>query len=311
MSRFDGISVIICCYNSSFDRLVKTLSSVLNQVDVNFDVVITDDGSKNEEFLKIIDWMKEHNIQNVKVNCNKTNCGTVKNILSAIPFCEYDFVKLISPGDSLYDKYSLKHYLECFVNDNATIVTGKSIYFNTENKIIPTPYPRLKQTTKEKYTKRNIIAYGDSILGASLAYEKSFLFDTLNKISPRIKLVEDYPLISICLLKGSKISFSNEILIWYEFGTGISTSKKVNPLFLKDFDELLLYLNENFDDKDVKFRYMHFKKRSKWSKLKKLLIYPFVCPSYFIFLIKAKFVKKPFYEKDISKMHDITTLHEC
>lgn len=310
---FDNrISVIICCYNSDFNKLLNTLVSVLNQKNVCFDVVITDDGSMNKEFLQIKDWIETNKIQNVILNCNEENQGTIKNILSAIPFCKSNYVKLLSPGDYLYDEYALQHYVKTFYKEKCYIVTGKSVYYTKNYQIVPTFYPRLKQTLNLNFIVRNIIGYGDSILGASLAYEISFLKNNLNDINSKIIYAEDYPLISICLLENKKLSFCDKILVWYECDTGISTSKKISPLLLKDFENICYYLKDKFkDNKYVKYRFNREIKTKSWPKYLKLWLYPIVFPGYVWYKLKAKFTHHIIYEKNISKMHNITTLHKC
>ena len=298
------ISVIVCCYNSSYQLALNTLISIENQKEVAFDVVITDDGSKNLEVLLLKKWIEDNNIKNVYFNLNDQNRGTVKNILSAIPFCKSNYIKLISPGDYLYDEFSLKHYLDAFKNQNATIVTGKYIYYTENGDIVPTPFPISKKTRLYKYMKRNIIAYGDNILGASLAYKKEFLVKNLDKISHYVKYLEDFPLISICLLEGEIIYFDDHILIWYETGTGISTKKQGNNLLADDWKKTDIFLNENFTDKCIDYRLKRSNCR-KWPKFKKIILYPLAFPGYFSFLLEGKFGRKPVYEKDMSKMSKI------
>ena len=71
------ISVIVCCYNSSYQLALNTLISIENQKEVAFDVVITDDGSKNLEVLLLKKWIEDNNIKNVYFNLNDQNRGTV------------------------------------------------------------------------------------------------------------------------------------------------------------------------------------------------------------------------------------------
>ena len=50
------ITVILCTYNPTIEELVITLDSIVNQRDVSFEIVISDDGSKDnhKEFIETV-----------------------------------------------------------------------------------------------------------------------------------------------------------------------------------------------------------------------------------------------------------------
>ena len=41
--EFD-FGVVVCCYNPDFEKLKKTIISIVNQKDVSFEIIISDDG---------------------------------------------------------------------------------------------------------------------------------------------------------------------------------------------------------------------------------------------------------------------------
>lgn len=309
MSNKVDISVIVCCYNPSFEQLLKTIISIEKQKNVSFDIVVTDDGSNIDYFEETKKWALKHGFKNLVFNKLIENKGTVRNILSAVDLCKAKYVKTISPGDFLFDEYSLKHYLDCFINDNSTIVAGKSVYFTTDLKIVPTLFPRLNQSCKKKYMKRNFVKYDDSLLGASLAFEKSFLKRSLERIKDIVKYLEDKPMVNMCLMDNKTISISNDILVWYETGSGISTGSSPNPLFVKDLDNYYEYLSKK-DDKYYKYVSKVYFDNKKWPRIKKAIIFPFIHPGYFFFILKTKIKRYPTYETDISKQFRITSLEE-
>lgn len=304
-SRSD-ISVIICCYNSNLEDLKNTLCSILNQKNVSFDVVISDDGSKNKEFLCIRQWIKQNKINNVYINSNEENLGTVRNIYSALKYCKSEFVKLISPGDFLYDEFVLRKYFDIFETTGATVVGGEAVYFNKNNEIIPCYYPKLRQSLNPKFYKRNFIAYGDNVLGATLAYKKDFLVGELPEISQYFVLLEDMPLLAKCLLSNKKMVIKDEPLVWYEYGTGVSTSVNSNPLFEKDIENYYVYLAK-FNKNESNFRIKLQKMNKKWSFLKKAFLYPIIMPGYTFFRIKCKLSKGKRFCNSLDKKKEIVT----
>ena len=107
MEKYD-FSVIVCCYNSDYEKLKKTLISISKQKNVSYEIIISDDGSKDRAIEQIKAWVDEHNISNVRYNFLPENIGTVRNILSAVKVAQGKYVKTISPGDYLFDEYSLQ-----------------------------------------------------------------------------------------------------------------------------------------------------------------------------------------------------------
>ena len=95
------LSIVILTYNSSFENLMKTLESSLNQDEINFEIIIADDGSKENHEKEIRDYFLAHDFTNFQLVLNRQNRGTVQNLLSALDVARGEYVKPISPGDLL------------------------------------------------------------------------------------------------------------------------------------------------------------------------------------------------------------------
>ena len=48
-----AISVVVLTYNSAFDDIKQTILSIVKQKDITFELIIADDGSKENHFEKI------------------------------------------------------------------------------------------------------------------------------------------------------------------------------------------------------------------------------------------------------------------
>ena len=53
------ISVLVLTYNFIYNNLIKTLDSIISQKNINFEIVIADDGSENNHKKEIIDYFKD------------------------------------------------------------------------------------------------------------------------------------------------------------------------------------------------------------------------------------------------------------
>ena len=201
------ITVIVCCYNSSLDKLKKTIVSIEKQKNVSFNVIISDDGSKENNKEEVKSWSLSKGFRNITYNFLTRNVGTVSNIISALKLTVTEFVKTISPGDFLFDEFSLYKYVIQFRKSNADIVYCKGRYFTPEGEIINSKSPLSPITSSKLFMKKNICLYGDCILGASIAAKTSVELYYLSKIQGKVKLLEDVPLTCLALLDKKKISY--------------------------------------------------------------------------------------------------------
>lgn len=235
IKKYDGeikdlaISIVVLTYNLNYNKLFQTLTSIINQKKIEFEIIIADDGTKNFNSNLIMTWMKEHKFDKYKIIHNEINFGTVKNTYNALTHANGKYVKLISPGDFLYDENTLNDVLLYMKKNNFDIVFGKAIYYNIDkngktyfiNKSNPINIkPYLENDIKQ--IKKMFLLYQDTILGASFVCNRSLLLIYVQKLVGYAKYAEDCA-IALMIADEISINFWNNYLIWYEYSTGIST----------------------------------------------------------------------------------------
>lgn len=110
------ISIAMCSYNG--ERFIKEqIDSILEQTYMNFELIIVDDGSKDNT-IKII---KEYQSKDsrVKLFQNEKNLGFVKNFEKAISLCTGEFIAL-ADQDDIWKKNKLEVFLKN-INENMLI----------------------------------------------------------------------------------------------------------------------------------------------------------------------------------------------
>ena len=254
-------TVLLLTYNSDWVKIKQTLLSIIEQENVSFEIVISDDGSKENNSDKIIHFFEENNFTKFKIVQNQNNQGTVQNILSGLKVVSGEFVKPISPGDFFYSKDSLKKAYDYILKDNkqASAYFGRTAYYslNDNKPIIQTglSHPHdIRPYQKQNYRKikRNYFIRHDTILGASVIYHTEAFKNHLLNLSDFVKFAEDYSLISI-LASNQKIKLitnetnTEDFFIWYESATGISTQKqsKWHEILYSELEKTFRYLYEN------------------------------------------------------------------
>ncbi len=310
MDNFD-FSVIVCCYNSDLEKTKKTIISIVKQKGVKVEIIIADDGSEDRTIEQIKTWVVENRLENVRYSFLSENVGTVKNIVIAIKMAKGTYIKTISPGDYLFDEFSLKRYLNKFNQGHYQLLFSKAVYYTQEGKIKKTYNPVATGTKYKLFRKKNLCQFCDGFLGATVAYHRDAL-KYLEELIGVVRLLEDYPLTYLMLMSHEKVGFINKNLIWYECNTGVSTTEG-GARIATDFANFFNYLETKYQDnkrvkKIVKFlRYLRIESRNK-------IFLCFVKPSYFFFLVDrliTRFCRKigyAFKKIKISWLDNITML---
>ena len=222
-------TVVVGTYNSDLRKLHITLLSIIKQRNIYLQIVVSDDGSSNFAKESLEKWFENNSVRDYKIVTSKVNTGTVKNVIRGVRAADAEMVKLISPGDLLYDEYVLYKMVSFMKKENLKLAFGKGAYYSQENDNIrlydfcnPKDLEPYKARNKLKIQK-NYLLYRDYVLGALFITNKMLLLNYLAKIDGLVKYAEDCSVIMM-IADGIEIGFLDEFLIWYEYRSGISTN---------------------------------------------------------------------------------------
>ena len=222
------LSIIICTYNPDFEKLLLSVKSAVHQEGIDFEVIITDDGSSQNYRREIEQYLNDIRFENFLYIEHKNNIGTVKNILCAVKQAKGKYIFLNSPGDYIFDKDALAGLCSFAKDKNADICFGDYVaYQKDNNKISFVDFVRpLRPSVFERKIKDYTLSFffGEDILGASYLRKRSFLLESLEFVSHYSKYVEDGTTTAYGLMKEIPIYHYCKNTVWYEYGTGISTS---------------------------------------------------------------------------------------
>ena len=136
MSSHIQVSIIICTYNPDLRKLLTSVKSVVVQTGVEFEIIVTDDGSKIDYFNDIKAYFADIRFTEYSLIKNIDNLGTVKNVLNALKHARGEYVFLNSPGDYVFDSTVISDFYEFAKKNNADICFGDYIPYFLEEKII-------------------------------------------------------------------------------------------------------------------------------------------------------------------------------
>lgn len=233
MESIIKISIVVLQYNPNLNKLYLTLDSILRQRKILYEIIVADDGSKNNYFVEIEQYLKNKNFFDFRLIHHDKNCGTVKNYYDGVIGSQYDIIKVISPGDMLYGDNVLYKWALYMIEHKCLWSICKVVYHKIENNHIVSfssiSHPKYLKCYLRKCTNKCIINYlifNDNAVGASFLTNKYILIKYLLIIMNRVEYAEDN-IYRLMILDNVPFVYFPFNAIFYEYGTGISTSNNV------------------------------------------------------------------------------------
>lgn len=238
------VTIIVATYNPDNKKLKNTLAAACSQEDVSFEIIVTDDASRDKDFSWLPEFFKENGVTEYKILEHTENGGTVKNCLDAVCAASGKYVFLTSPGDFLFDKRVLRDFYEFAEKNEADICFGNSVFYSDSNgevkltrKYGSPQRPQLYAPDKNVKTKNSTFFGCDWIIGAAYFRKTTTAKKYFEQVLDVCRYTEDSSSTAFALADGSNVHYYDRNIVWYEDGTGISTAKNTK------WDEILR--NEN------------------------------------------------------------------
>ncbi len=250
-TSFD-ITVLVLTYQPSEAALRKTLLSAVRQKGVSVEIVVSDDGSRDNLFGMIEQLFRAEGFTHYQLLEHRENRGTIANYLAGLEAARGMYTKSISPGDFLTGPDVLAQWLDVMRREDWGWSFSDAIYYEIRGEemcLLPTPpfpvyrRPYLKgDTLRQRW---NYTVLDDAALGATMMgkteLKKMYAQELLGTGN---KYVEDY-IFRLMMFDGVPCGYYPRETVFYEHGTGISSgkSKEWNERIAAEFfrmNELLL-----------------------------------------------------------------------
>lgn len=225
------VSVIVLTYNPDPVKLRQTLTAAANQLDVELEIIISDDGSTQKDFSFLPDFMKARGVMNFQLLEHNKNRGTVKSCLSAVEAASGEYVFLTSPGDFLFDAYVLRDFYRFAKDHNCTLCFGNAAFYRSENGSLTITRTYGSPSQPQLYAPEASLAQvktcffgGSWIIGASYFRQRQLALTCLESICDTAVYMEDTPTTAFALAAGERLCYFDRNVVWYEDGSGVSTS---------------------------------------------------------------------------------------
>lgn len=253
------ISFVVATYNPNWDSLIATLDSIINQVGVDFEIIIADDGSTIKFIENIYKYFDDKNFKEYCIVVHEHNVGTCINMYDGICKSSGELIKLISPGDFLFANDTMARWVEYFNCNKYKICFGKFVAYDGNDSARHVIEVRERPINKQIYLRKdnlrarkiNYLLMYDVPVGATFLATKDLMLKYLSKIIGKVKYAEDFSY-RLMVLDDIILGMYDEPVVYYEYGTGVSTTSdnKWSVRLLEDLNQLNDIILENDPKKD-------------------------------------------------------------
>ena len=189
------VSVLMPCYNAEA-FLVEALDSVLNQTYRNLEVVLLDDGSKDQTKHIILEYAKRD--PRIKPVFNESNLGLIRTLNKGLDFSSGDYIARMDADD-----VSLPDRIETLVNvleaDKSLDLASAGCYSLSESgRKMARVYPKACTPKGLKF----VCFFSTPVLHPCVLFRKSLMID--DRFDEEYLHSEDYEIFSRLLLKGKR-----------------------------------------------------------------------------------------------------------
>jgi len=249
------VSVVVPAYNEE-KVIVKTVRSILRSDYDNFDVIVVDDGSKDNTF--DIAEQKFSDDPRVRVLQTPRNGGKSKALNYGIKLAKSSFIVAID-ADTILKKDAIAKLMNKFTNKNVAAVAGNAKVGNRRN--IMTRWQALEYITSQNMDRRaqDVINGITVVPGAIGAWRRAAVLKAGGFTNET--LAEDADLTLKLLRRGYRITYENEAIAYTEapdtvrtflkqrfrwmFGTLQVVWKHKDTLFRKKYGAIGTYIVPN------------------------------------------------------------------
>lgn len=240
------VTVAVITYHSAA-TILETLDSILAQTygPENIELIITDDGSKDNTLQVIKQWLEynQDSFHCVKLFANEVNGGISKNCNVAWKAATSEWIKTIAGDDILLPTCLTDNiaFVENNKNDDIAVLFSKMQSFKVTESgvkqdlaILPTV--RAQHFFKLPVLKQFQYLQQQGISGAPSAFINRSKLASIGYADEQFPMMEDHPLWFKLCQAGYHLKFMNKLTVYYRIGNGVSNSKNklINSSYINE-----------------------------------------------------------------------------
>lgn len=226
------VSVLVVTYNPDLQKLLLTLQAAVAQKNVEFEIILSDDGSpEGNHFPEVEAYFKKVGFTRYTLVANPVNKGTVHNCISAIAAARGEYIFSTSPGDVLFDETVLADFYRFVKTKHVKLCFGNAVHyaFIDRKPKVTREYSFLENPSLYSHGKplpliRAQFMQGSFVVGAAIMQERISTERWFRETAETAIYMEDSTSNAYALAEKVPIVHFDRNFVWYEDGTGVSTS---------------------------------------------------------------------------------------
>lgn len=245
----DKISIITASYN--YAELIKeTIESVLNQTYSNWEMIIVDDGSKDNSIEVINEYCKKDERIKLFTHENNQNKGLIETIKLGIEKSQSEWIVFLESDDTITPNYLERKLQTAKEHPEVEFIFNNVNLFGFKDKIelFEKHFDKINKILKENPYPANLLKYfkKDNLVGTfSVVMAKKKLFNNLDYNCPNKAFIDYYLWIQIA--KNTNLFYLDEKLTnWRLHNSYMTRAKNYKENELLKCKKKILFLN-NFE----------------------------------------------------------------
>jgi len=244
------VSIIVITYNSE-KYVLETLESARAQTYQNIELIVSDDGSKDNTVEICRKWIEENKNRFVRTELItvEKNTGVTANCNRGLLAAHGEWIKYVA-GDDILVNFCIEEFLNA-VNDKIKIICSEikefrldheaKIEISEKGSIVNPAFIKLHEARKQF----NYFLKGFYIPGSGLFLERNKLID-LDGFDERYRNSEIRPLLLKYTYNNIRIHYLPCILVFHRRHPGAVTAKtdRIIALYLKEAYEAIRYYSK-------------------------------------------------------------------
>lgn len=221
------VSIIVLTYNAPWSKVKITLDSIMKQQGIDYEILVTDDGSSENHQKKLTEYFAEHGFENYQLVLNPANQGTVRNYLSGLHAANGRYAKAIGQGDLLANQDTLCKWVAFLESEKAQWSFSDARMFREDPKqlISVEARPQLIRPYlrhDENGCRWNYVVLSDIALGATMLGERELQEHYCQILADHGVVYAEDNMWRLMMFEGIVGSYYPETTVLYEYGTGVS-----------------------------------------------------------------------------------------
>ena len=232
------VSIVVITYNSS-KYVLETLESAKAQTYKNIELIISDDGSRDDTVKICEEWLNENKeyFKHIELITVKKNTGIPANCNRGVKASNGEWIKLIA-GDDILDKKAINEFLNFALVNSSSFVICDLVYFKGNITLTNYGSPKeIKRFFSFESASRKYLSYirNSVFLNIPSTFYNRKVFDKNDGYDEEFRMIEDIPFIIRTLKNDININYIPKKLVFYRIheksATGQGNAKILNDIY--------------------------------------------------------------------------------